>query len=161
MSSAQKALYDTDFAEWRTVTADLIRAGRFDEIDAAHLAEEIEDLGKSERRELHNRIARIMEHALMLSLMEGPLLDQNRRGWLASIGRQQRELRDLFHDSPSLRAGLTQSTLQHCYQKAVEDVTREYDLKPPALCPFDWGDVLPPMSSRGPAKKVKKTKGVV
>ena len=147
MSSAQKALYESDFAQWRTVTAELIRAGRFAEIDAARLAEEIEDLGKSERRELHNRIARIIEHLLKLSLMAGPLLDQNRRGWLASIGRQQRELRDLFHDSPSLRAGLTPPTLQHCYQKAVEDVTREYDVNPPVRCPFGWADVLPPMDA--------------
>ena len=148
MSSTTKALYDTDFAEWRTVTADLIRAGRFDEIDAAHLAEEIEDLGKSERRELHSRVAGIIEHLLKLSLTAGPLLDQNRRGWLASIGRQQRELRELFDDSPSLRAGLTPQTLQHCYQKAVEDVTREYDLKSPARCPFGWGDVLPPAKAK-------------
>ena len=147
MSDAPKTLYDTDLAEWRTITAELIRAGRFDEIDAAHLAEEIEDLGKSERRELHSRVTGIIEHLLKLSLTAGPLLDQNRRGWLASIGREQRELRDLLHDSPSLRAGLTQQTLQHCYRKAVEDVTREYDVNPPVRCPFGWEDVLPPMDA--------------
>jgi hypothetical protein len=49
MSTAQKNLYDTDFAEWAGRTADLLRGGRLAEVDLQNVAEEIEDLGKSER----------------------------------------------------------------------------------------------------------------
>jgi hypothetical protein len=43
-------LYDTDFAEWSRHNAELLRSGRTSEADLEHIAEEIEDLGKRERR---------------------------------------------------------------------------------------------------------------
>ena len=49
-------LYDEDFAAWTSHTAHLLRAGRFADLDVEHLAEEVEDMGKSERREVLSRI---------------------------------------------------------------------------------------------------------
>ena len=155
MATPSKNLYDTDFAKWRTATAKLIRSGRFDAIDVAHLAEEVEDLGKSEKRELESRLAGIIEHLLKLKLTTGQMLEQNRRGWLASVLRQQSELEGLFKDSPSLRAGLTAALLQRCYRRAVVDVTREYDIKPAHRCPFQWAEVLPPAKKAAPKKRKK------
>ena len=43
-------LYDRDFFEWTQCNAALLRAGRFDQADIEHIAKEIEDLGKRERR---------------------------------------------------------------------------------------------------------------
>ncbi len=40
----------------------LLRAGRLSEIDVAHIAEEIEALGRSERRELVSRLAVLLLH---------------------------------------------------------------------------------------------------
>ncbi len=50
-----KDLYDRDFFEWTRCNAALLRSGRLQEADIAHIAEEIEDMGKSQRRELTNR----------------------------------------------------------------------------------------------------------
>ncbi len=62
MGSAE--LYDKDFAEWTRHNAELLRAGRTSEADLEHIAEEIEDLGKRERRGLHNRmVLKRMERA--------------------------------------------------------------------------------------------------
>jgi hypothetical protein len=49
--------YDTDVIAWATEQAALLRSGRLAEIDIEHIAEEIEDVGKSEKRELANRLA--------------------------------------------------------------------------------------------------------
>ncbi len=44
--------YDEDFYAWALDSAILLRAKRFSDIDTARLAEEIEDMGKRERRAL-------------------------------------------------------------------------------------------------------------
>ena len=53
MSAAE--LYDLDFYEWTVRNAELLRSGRVSEADLEHIAEEIEDMGKRERRELLSR----------------------------------------------------------------------------------------------------------
>jgi len=56
--------YEQDVVAWATEQADHIRCGRFDLLDIGHLAEEIEDVGKSEQRELANRMALLLSHLL-------------------------------------------------------------------------------------------------
>jgi hypothetical protein len=148
MSTTTKALYNKDFAEWSDRTAALIRAGRFHEIDVENVAEEIESLGKSERHQLRSRIVQILEHLLKLKLTTGPLRENNERGWRGSIRRQQGEIEQVVCDSPSLKDRLTREMLESCYRTAAGTVATEYAVKPPALCPFGWGDVLSPASSR-------------
>lgn len=45
-------LYEQDFYAWAMKNAELLRQGRISEVDAMHLAEELEDMGKSNRRAL-------------------------------------------------------------------------------------------------------------
>ncbi|HXB72298.1 MAG TPA: DUF29 family protein [Candidatus Acidoferrales bacterium] len=54
MSAAE--LYDLDFYEWTVRNGELLRSGRVSEADLEHIAEEIEDIGKRERRELLSRL---------------------------------------------------------------------------------------------------------
>ena len=56
--------YETDVVAWANEQARLIRAGKFDQLDLEHLAEEIEDVGKSEQRELASRMAVLLMHLL-------------------------------------------------------------------------------------------------
>ena len=56
--------YDKDVLVWSQEQARLLRAGRFDELDIEHVADEIEDVGKSEKRELANRMAVLLAHLL-------------------------------------------------------------------------------------------------
>ncbi len=55
-------LYDRDFYEWTQRNAELLRAGRVSQADLAHIAEELEDMGKSEKRELENRLNELLIH---------------------------------------------------------------------------------------------------
>src|SRR5580700_5749903 len=57
-------LYDRDFAEWAVRNAELLRSGRVAEADLDHIAEEIEDMAKRERRAMQNRLARLIQHLL-------------------------------------------------------------------------------------------------
>lgn len=56
--------YEKDVVAWAKEQAALLRAGQFSALDIEHLAEEIEDVGKSEQRELANRMAVLLAHLL-------------------------------------------------------------------------------------------------
>ncbi|WP_233977917.1 DUF29 domain-containing protein, partial [Pectobacterium versatile] len=49
---------------WSNEQAELLRSGKFSEIDCENIAEEIADVGKSEQRELANRMAVLIAHLL-------------------------------------------------------------------------------------------------
>ena len=96
---------DQDFALWTRVQADALRAaaraGNNLPIDWENLAEEIDDLGRSERRELASRIGTILEH--LLKLLASPA-EAPRGGWEAAVLRERARVADLLAESPSLRA---------------------------------------------------------
>jgi len=100
---ASDATYDTDFCAWAAAQAELLRAGRLDEADIARIAEEIEDLGKRDRRELASRIQTVIEH--LMKLAASPATEP-RAGWEATIARERVEIGRLLEDSPSLRVAL-------------------------------------------------------
>jgi len=59
-----KTSYETDVVVWANEQAALLRSGRFDQLDLTHIAEEIEDVGKSEQRKLASRMAVLLMHLL-------------------------------------------------------------------------------------------------
>jgi hypothetical protein len=97
-------LYDEDFVRWTEQQAAALRqaktAGANLPLDWDNLAEEIESLGRSDRRELRSQIRRILRHLckLAVSPAEGP-----RRGWRLTISEARSEIADVLRDSPSLR----------------------------------------------------------
>jgi hypothetical protein len=145
---SNECLYDRDFCEWTAETARLLREGRWQQADLNRVAEEIEDMGKRDLRELRSRLTEIFEHMLKLSLTSGAVRENNERGWRGSIRRQQGEIRELLRESPSLQRRLTPETLQDCYSDAAGTVAAEFDVKPAVQCPFGWCDVLPPLEDR-------------
>lgn len=104
------ALYDEDFVRWTEVQAEGLRRGAGLgsnlPLDWNNLAEEVESLGRSQRRELRSRIAVIIEH--LLKLAHSPSAEP-RCGWIETcdwiemVGRERREVERLLEDSPSLR----------------------------------------------------------
>lgn len=104
---AMTNLYDQDFVAWSRQQAEALRGadrgGSNQVIDWQNLAEEIEDLGKSVRRELQSQIRRIVRHLLKL---ENSPATEPRRGWEESVVDARAEIEDLLEESPSLRTGL-------------------------------------------------------
>ena len=91
--------YDRDLVYWAIENAALLRAGRLDEIDAAHIAEELEDLGKSERRALGSHLRNIIMHLLKWEFQP----DRRSGSWRSSIDNARAEIAEILEDSPSLR----------------------------------------------------------
>src|SRR5436853_6709384 len=92
--------YDDDFYAWTQYQADVLRTlrTRDNRFDREHLAEEIEDLGKSERNAVRSQIQRILVH--LLKLARSPARDP-RFDWMDSIIEARAALADQL--SPSLR----------------------------------------------------------
>jgi len=96
MSTTAKTLYDTDFVEWTARTAELVRSGRFDEVDLEHVAEEIEDLGKRDRASVESLFFRLVLHQVKRKIQ--PELDGE--SWRRSIVTSQRMIIRKTQDSP-------------------------------------------------------------
>ncbi|PWC26389.1 DUF29 domain-containing protein [Teichococcus aestuarii] len=96
-------LYDQDFFEWTREQAAALRAHTARSnapLDFENLAEEIEALGRSERRMLASLIGTVIEH--LLKLRFSPAADP-RRGWQETVDRARRDIGMLLDYSPSLR----------------------------------------------------------
>ena len=104
------------------------------EADIGHIAEEIESMGRSERRELVNRLVVLLLHLLKWEFQP------SRRGnsWRLSIKEQRIRLRLHLQDNPSLQAQLDWAITQ-AYILAVIEAERETGLSEftfPGSCPF-------------------------
>jgi Domain of unknown function DUF29 len=108
-------LYEADFYVWAERQAELLRAGRFDELDLTNLIEEVEDLGGALKRSVLNNAAVVMEH--LLKLEHSPAVDR-RNGWRASIREHRRRLR--IELTPQLRQVLSDE-LAGVYEMAQHD----------------------------------------
>ena len=84
-------LYEQDFYAWAREQATLLRAGRFEELDLAHLTQEVDDLGEALYRSVRSRIRTIIEH--LLKLQHSPAAEP--RGlWLDTVHTQRADLED-------------------------------------------------------------------
>ena len=115
-------LYDQDLHLWLVKTADLLKKKRFEELDLENLIEEIESMGKRERRELANRLTTIIEHLLKLTYWT-EVKEENARGWRVTIVEQRRQIIRLLADSPSLKTWLEEIFLE-CYEAARRDTIK-------------------------------------
>ncbi len=95
-------LYEHDFYAWANEQAALLRAGRLSEADIEHVAEEIESMGKAEKRELVSRLAVLLTHLLKWQFQPG--LRGN--SWRNTIREQRIRLASHMRDNPSLKAAL-------------------------------------------------------
>ncbi len=95
-------LYDQDFFLWTQEQAAALRRAKDSDLplDWENLAEEIESLGKSDRRQLRSQIRRIQRH---LYKLEASSAAEPRVGWCSTVIDGRREIEDVLRDSPSLR----------------------------------------------------------
>lgn len=126
--------YNKDFYAWSLRNAALIRQGKLSEVDLENVAEEIESMGKGNRRELVSRLGILLAHLLKWKFQPG------RRGksWELTIQEQRFEIQDLLDESPSLKHILDEQ-LSHAYEKALIIAEKETGLNRdifPVSCPF-------------------------
>ena len=129
-------LYEQDFYAWANQQAALPRDGRFSEADIAHIAAEIESMGKTEKRELVSRLTVLLLHLLKWQFQPG----HRGHSWRNSVRIQRREVAAHMVDNPSLKALLSQS-IDQAYGTAViqaEDETGLSEATFPATCAWSF-----------------------
>jgi hypothetical protein len=137
------SLYETDMYAWAMRNAQLLRERCIDELDFEHLAEEIESVGASEKRELQSRLEVLIAHLLKLSYLN-VLRAQNERGWKLTVREQRRRIAECLSDSPSLQAHLTTCS-ERAYSYAVDSIVRQIGVDEsvlPTTCPYTLAQLL-------------------
>jgi hypothetical protein len=144
ISADLAALYDEDFFEWTRRNAELLRAGQVRQSDIQHIAEEIEDLGKQDLKELHRRARALLAHLLVGQLQPakhahfrlGPITEE--RIWLDGLVEQSPSLKvKLTNELPAYYAGAVRLAMA----MARTAIDRE---RFPAECPFTVDQILDP-----------------
>ncbi len=130
------ATYETDFYQWTQQQADLLRQGPLNRVDLdwANIAEEIESMGKRDRRSISSYVHNVLMHLLKWQYQP------QRRGtsWRMSIRNGRRQIQQLLNESPSLKPQLS-AIIAEEYPPAREDAADETGLPLttfPEQCPF-------------------------
>ena len=132
--------YDQDIVAWAHEQAVLLRSGQLAALDREHLAEEIEAMSASERRELRNRLKVLLQHLLKWQYQP----ERRSRSWLATMLEQRDSIEDVLKTSPSLQRTFAYE-LEAAYSSAVRYAAEEtgQDARAfPVTCPYSLGDVL-------------------
>lgn len=127
-------LYETDFYAWLIHNSTLIRAGRVAEADLANIAEELEDMGRSEKRAIGSHLGVLLLHLLKWQFQP----EQRSNSWRGSIFNARRAIAKRLKDSPSLR-GMIPSLIVEEYPDARFNAANETGLPEsifPDVCPY-------------------------
>jgi Domain of unknown function DUF29 len=124
--AVEESLYDSDFFTWTQRIAESVRSGHLSDEDREHVAEEIADMGKRDRRELRSRMTVLLMH-LMKWAAQPKLRDKST--WKATIVEQRHQINDLLADSPSLRVHLIEE-LPILYSRAAFLAADETKMSP-------------------------------
>jgi len=139
---ALSTLYETDFNQWIEETAKTLKARNFQALDLTNLIEEIESMGRSDKKEIGNRLEILIMHLLKWKYQP----HKQTRSWRCTINEQRRAIRRILKVSPSLKPYL-QENLTDFYQDAREAAIDETGLPPqtfPPENPFIQEEILNP-----------------
>ena len=121
-------LYETDFYAWTVEQVKLLKQGDFKQLDISNLVEEIESLGKQERRELESRLGVLIGHLLKWDYQP----EKRSKIWRATIREQRRAAQKLISQNPSLKPYLAEA-IADAYESGKDLVVSE--------TPLDYGDL--------------------
>jgi hypothetical protein len=109
-------LYDRDFNLWVEATKNAIQNRDFENMDWDNLFDEIDDMGKSEKRSLESYLERLIAHILKLQYWEAEK-ERNHKHWKVEIINFRRRIKRLIKQNPSFKPLLT-----HMYPEVFQDV---------------------------------------
>ena len=124
--------YDRDFYAWTQEQAHLLRTGQLQLIDIQHLAEEIEDMGRAEKRVLASRLEILLMHLLKWQFQP----NKRSRSWQLTIKEQRLRLQKHLKQNPSLKTAIAE-VFDDAYQLATISAEEETGLDGfPEICPY-------------------------
>ena len=134
------ATYETDFYTWLLENARLIRQGQFSKFDHENVAEELEGMARSDKRQLASRLAVLLAHLLKWELQP----EKRSSSWRGTIKEQRKRILKLLAESPSLKNEL-KNQLVDAHESAIiiasnDTGISEFDF--PQNCPFTLEQIL-------------------
>lgn len=132
--------YDQDFYSWALRQAELLRAGRYGELDIPNIAEELETLGREQFNALVSALRVLTMHMLKWDYQP----EKRSRSWIVTIVVQRNEFADCLADNPGLKPRLDEA-LERAYRRARIEASAETGLdlnQFPPTCPYDLATLL-------------------
>lgn len=130
-----KILYETDYNQWVNETVQQLRERKFDGVDWDNLIEEIEDMGKSQKRELESFLTRLVEYLLKLSYWKSEK-ERNGNHWKSEIVNFRYQIHKRLKESPSLRPEL-ESIYAEIFPVAIKSVSQLFPLEKDTYIPLE------------------------
>jgi hypothetical protein len=116
------SLYDCDYLLWTEETVAKLKARDFDHVDIENLIEEIESLGRSEKKEIKSRLTVLLEHLMKRMYVDMP---DCFGGWVNTIYTQRNDIELTMMDSPSLKS-LWDESFDVAFKLALRTVRKQY-----------------------------------
>ncbi len=141
MDTLKEPTYEADFVLWLERQAELLRQGRVHDLDLENLAEEVESIGRSDKREVYNRLTVLLVHLLKYQFQP----NKRTRSWRSTIREQRRQIKLVFQDSPSLAKSYAPNAFDTIYRDARQDAGDETKLSVdtlPETTPYTLEQVL-------------------
>jgi hypothetical protein len=140
-NSSNAELYERDFYEWAFEQARRVRAG--EPIDRENVAEELEDLGRSQQRALQSHLAVLLAHLIKWQFQP----EKRSKSWMTSIQVQRLDVAGLLKKMPSLKRHLAE-TIEDAYPRgmlfAVDEMRNLVVEDLPPTCPYSVEQILDP-----------------
>ncbi|MDB9340890.1 MULTISPECIES: DUF29 domain-containing protein [Cyanophyceae] len=118
---ATQSLYDQDYYLWLRTTINQLRTGQFSAVDLDNLLEELEDMGRREKRTIKSLLITLLEHLLKLKCWDTER-ERNQGHWKGEIRTFRRQIKDELQDSPSLKPYILE-IFDQCYQEARKEAS--------------------------------------
>ena len=131
--------YQSDVIAWAREQAALLRSGKLSEIDAQNIAEEIEDVGKSEHRALASHLSVLVAHLLKWKFQAS----HRGRSWRLTIDAQRDEIAVLLSKAPSLKQAFEdEAWLRVVWKHAIASAQGEIKQDLPKSWIWSVGEVI-------------------
>ena len=116
-----QTLYDQDYYLWLRTTINQLRTGQFSAVDLENLLEELETMGKSEKRAIESLLTKLLVHLLKLKCWDSER-ERNQGHWLGEIRTFRKQIKKSLKDSPSLKPYILE-IFDECYQDARKEAS--------------------------------------
>ncbi|MBF0339089.1 MAG: DUF29 domain-containing protein [Nitrospirae bacterium] len=136
----EPSLYETDFYQWAFHNADLLRQGKFTEIDIENIVEELEGMARRDRREIANRLMVLIMHLLKWQCQQ----KRRCRSWSTTIDNQRTDIKFLLEDSPSLKNNI-EAVISKGFIEAKRKFEKETGISAntlPETCPYTFEQLM-------------------
>jgi len=135
-ATASASLYETDFYGWVQQQVAMLRGRKVNSLDFENLIEEVESMGRSEKRELESRLEVLLMHLLKWQYQP----ERRGKSWQLAIEGQRDRLAGHLRENPSLKGKLP-ACLQEAYRHAKREAIKETGLPAgtfPPECPWTF-----------------------